>query len=132
MLDPVAGARPAVVARCPAAVLEPDLVEGVAPVLPQEVLVETDRQVVPGQHLVLGAMAMGVPVDGQAGPLGGVDPEVAVEVFAPLLEGAAAPPDVLDHGAQSSVAPAEQAFDQRGLGVVPLVLHAPVAAEIVA
>ena len=59
----VAGAGAAVVAGGPAAVLEADLVEGVAPVLPEEVLVETGREVVPGQDLVLGAVAVDVPVE---------------------------------------------------------------------
>ena len=58
VLDAVAGAGAAVVAGRPAAVLEADLGEGVAPVLPEEVLVEPGREVVPRQHLVLGAVAV--------------------------------------------------------------------------
>ena len=58
VLDAVAGAGAAVVARGPAAVLEADLGEGVAPVLPEEVLVEPGREVVPRQGLVLGAVAV--------------------------------------------------------------------------
>jgi hypothetical protein len=57
VLDAVAGARAAVVAGRPAAIFEADLVEGVAPVLPEEVLVQARREVVPREHLVFGAVA---------------------------------------------------------------------------
>ena len=58
MLDAIAGAGPAVVARCPPAVLEAHGLQGITPVLPQEVPVETRRKVVPGKGFVLGAMAV--------------------------------------------------------------------------
>src|SRR5689334_8908187 len=54
--------HPAVEAGRPAAVLDLRLVEGVLPVLPQPVLVETRVQVVPGKDLLVGALAGGVPV----------------------------------------------------------------------
>ena len=55
MLDAVAGAGPAVVARRPAAVLNDrlSLRRAALPVLPQEVLVEPRGQMVPRQHLPL-------------------------------------------------------------------------------
>ena len=58
VLDPEPGAGPAVVAGCPAAVRQSVAGQGVEPVLPQEVTVEAGRQVVPGQRLVLGAVAV--------------------------------------------------------------------------
>ena len=132
MLDAVAGARSAVIAGRPPAVLEADLVESIAPVLPQEVLVEPGRQVIPGKHLVEGAVAVhpGVDVD-PAGVRGGLPP-LQVEVLGPLLEGASVPPHMLDHRAEPAVAPAGQAFGQGGRGVVPLELHAPGPAQVVA
>src|SRR6185436_12417869 len=88
VLDAVAGAGTAVVAGGPAAVLEAELVEGVAPVLPEEVLVEAGREVVPRQDLVLVAVPVDVPVDRQAVTGHGVDPQLHVELLRPLLEGA--------------------------------------------
>ena len=70
--------------------------EGVPPVLPEEVLVQAGREVVPRQHLVLGAVAVHVPVDREPAAAMASVPEVEPEALAPLLEGAAGPPDVLD------------------------------------
>src|SRR3954470_20496220 len=81
VLDAVAGACTAVVARRPPAIGEAQLGERVPPVLPQEVLVEPGGEVVPRQYLVLGAMAVGVPVDRQAVLFHGVLPEADVEVL---------------------------------------------------
>ena len=111
----VAGAGPAVVAGGPAAVLEADLVERVAPVLPEEVLVQAGREVVPGQHLVLGAVPVHVPVDVEAVAGHGVDPELEVEALGPLLERAAVAPDVLDDRTEPAIAAADDALDDRGL-----------------
>lgn len=105
VLDAVAGAGAAVVARDPAAVLEADLVEGIPPVLPEEVLVQPGGEVVPGQCLVLMAMAVYVVLEGHAVACHGVGPELQVEVLAPLLEDPAVSPDVLDDGPQAPVAP---------------------------
>ena len=58
VLDPEPGAGAAVVARRPAAVLEAVLGQGLLPVLPQEVPVQPGRDVVPGQDLVLVAVAV--------------------------------------------------------------------------
>ena len=69
VLDAVAGAGAAVVAGGPAAVRQADLGEGVAPVLPEEVLVQAGREVVPRQDLVLGAVAVDVPLEVEAGAL---------------------------------------------------------------
>ena len=57
---------------------------------------------------------------------------VEVEVLGPLLEGAAAAPDLLDDRAEAAIAAADDALGQGGLGVVPLELHAVVAAGVVA
>src|ERR671920_849267 len=103
------GAHAAVVARGPAAVV--DLggvgVEGVLPVGPQPVLVETGVEVVPRQHLVVVALAHGVPVEVDAGAgqrlLAGGDPAVVGEVLAPAVEPAAVAPDRLDDLADPAV-----------------------------
>ena len=89
VLDAEAGAGAAVVARGPPAVGQPVLGQGVLPVLPQEVPVQAGRDVVPGQHLVLGPVPVDRVLQGQ--PVGGqgVGPQVEVEVLRPLLEGAA-------------------------------------------
>src|SRR5690606_525622 len=134
VLDAVAGAGAAVVAGGPAAVLEADLVEGVAPLLPQEVLVQAGREVVPGEHLVLGAVAVAVPVHVEAVGLHGRLPALQAEVLAPLLEGPALAPDLLDDGPEAAVAAAEEALDDAGARVVPLDLDvaAPLALHGVA
>src|SRR4051794_36589781 len=132
VLDAVASACAAVVARRPPAIGEADLGEGVAPVLPQEVLVQPGGQVVPRQHLVLGAMAVGVPVDRQAVLFHRVLPQADVEVLRPLLEHTAAPPHRLDHRAEPAVAARRDALDEGRLRVVPLELHPAVALERVA
>ena len=93
VLDAVAGAGAAVVARGPAAVGQADLGEGVLPVHPEEVLVQAGGEVVPGQDLVLGAVPVDVPVGVEAALGHGVEPQALVEVLAPLLEHAAAAPD---------------------------------------
>ena len=81
MLDSVAGAGTAVVARRPTTILEAHLLEGIAPVLPQEILVEAGREVVPGKHLVLGAVAMYIPVDIESMGRHGLEPKVVVEML---------------------------------------------------
>ena len=125
VLDAVAGAGPAVVAGGPPAVGQAVLGQGVLPVLPQEVAVEAGREVVPGQHLVLGAVAVDGVLEGH--PVGGegVGPQVEVEVLGPLLEGAAVAPHLLDDRAHAPVAPADDALGGRGLRVVPADGQAP-------
>ena len=124
VLDAVAGAGAAVVAGRPAAVGQADLGQRVLPVLPQEVLVEAGRDVVPRQDLVLGAVAVDVPLEVEAVVGHGLEPQVEAEVLAPLLERAAPPPHLLDDRAEAAVAPRRQALDEGGLGVVPGELHA--------
>ena len=63
---------------------------------------------VPGQDLVVAALAGGEPSEvdvgvGQGG-LGGRDPAVVGEVLAPPVEAAAVAPDLLDDGADAAVA----------------------------
>src|SRR5579862_6036986 len=58
VLQAVAGTGPAVVARCPSAILGDPGRQGVLPFLPQEVLVKAGRYVGPGQKLVTIAVAM--------------------------------------------------------------------------
>src|SRR5262245_53542643 len=97
MLDAVAGTHPAVVARRPPAVLDPARGERRLPVIPQEVFVQPGTQMVPRQGLAGGAMAMHVPVEGEALRLHRVGPARQVEALAPLLEGPASAPHPLDH-----------------------------------
>src|SRR5262245_10123545 len=66
VFDAVAGAHPAVVARGPAAVLDPAGVERRLPVVPQEVLVQPGAQMVPRQDLTGRAMSVHVPVEGES------------------------------------------------------------------
>ena len=54
MLDAVAGARPTVIARRPPAVLDHLRPEGVLPVLPQEVGMQSGRDMAPRQDLLAG------------------------------------------------------------------------------
>ena len=53
MFDAVSGADPAVVTRCPPAVLEAALGERLLPIVPEEVGVQTGRQMCPRQRLGL-------------------------------------------------------------------------------
>ena len=62
VLEGVVGAHPAVVAGSPPAIGEAVLGQGRLPVVPEEVVVQTGGDVVPGQHLVAGAVAGHVPV----------------------------------------------------------------------
>ena len=110
VLDAVAGAHAAVVARRPAAVLEPAAGERGLPVVPQEVLVEPGGEVVPRQHLVLGAVAVDVPVERQALGSHRLVPAVEVEALAPLLERAAVAPHPLDDAPDAAVAAAGDAL----------------------
>src|SRR5690606_29051732 len=86
-------AHPAVEARGPAAVVDLGLVEGVLPVLPEPVLVEPGVEVVPGEDLLVGALAGGVPVNVDAelgeGLVRARHPAVVGEVLAPAVEAAA-------------------------------------------
>ena len=132
MLDAVAGAHTAVVAGRPPAVRDTGPPQRVLPVLPEEVAVEPGRDVVPGQHLVVGAVPVHVPVDREAVAGHGGLPEGEVEVLRPFLEDAARPPDVLEDRAEPAVASAGDAFDERGRGVVPTQLHAPITTQVVA
>ena len=86
---------------------------------------------IPGEHLVFGAVPIHVPLDIET--VGGkrLEPEVDGEVFGPLLECAAVAPHVFDHGTESSVATAGDAFGERCPGVVPLELHTLGAAQVV-
>src|SRR3954465_3802773 len=79
----------AVEARDPAAVVELLLVDGLLPVGPEPLLVQAAVEVVPGQDLVLLALAGGVPVDVDALLLRGLHPAVVGEVLAPAVEDAA-------------------------------------------
>ena len=119
----------AVVAGGPAAVLDVGYGvgvlgdgEGVLPVGPEPVLVEAGVEVVPGQDLVVVALADGVPVEVDAGAgqgaLAGGDPAVVGEVLAPAVEAAAVAPDLLDDPADAAVAAGQQSLDGAGLAVV--------------
>ena len=132
MLDPVAGAGAAVVARGPSAVFQAHLVQRVPPVLPQEVLVEASRQMVPGQDLVGGAVPAGVPVRVEPAGRHRLQPQAGVEVLGPLLEGAPGPPDPLDHRAQAAVPAAGQPLGQGRLRVVPLETDPPGPPQVMA
>ena len=83
---------------------------------PEPVLVEAGVEVVPREHLVVVALADGVPVEVDAGvgeraPAGG-HPAVVGEVLAPAVETAAVTPHLLDHGADTAVAAGEQSLDR--------------------
>src|SRR3712207_7351725 len=62
-LGAVGRADAAVVAGGPPAVGDLLLAQGLLPVVPEPLLVQPGVQVVPGQHLVLAALAGGVPVE---------------------------------------------------------------------
>ncbi len=119
MLDPEPGAGAAVVAGRPAAVLQAVGVQGVPPVLPEEVPVQPGGNVVPGQRLVLGPVAVDRFLQGETVGGEGIGPQIQVEVLSPLLEGAARSPDLLDDGADPAIAPAGDSLGRSGLGVVP-------------
>src|SRR3712207_7086358 len=112
----------AVVAGGPPAVGDLLLAERLLPVVPEPLLVEPRVQVVPGQDLVLGALAGGEPVEVDAErrqlPGGGRRPPVVGEVLAPAVEPAALAPHPLDHPADPAVAAGEQALHDAGLAVV--------------
>src|SRR4029079_1255033 len=86
------------------------------------VLVEAGVEVVPGQDLVVVALAGGVPVEVDAGAgqgaLAGREPAGIGEVLAPAVEAAAVAPDVLDDPAQAAVAAGQQSLDRARLAVV--------------
>ena len=108
----------AVEARDPAAVVEVLLGERVLPVRPEPLLVQPAVEVVPGQDLVLLALARRVPVDVDADGLRAGHPAVVGEVLAPAVEPAAVAPDRLDHLTDPAVPAAQQSFDDAGLAVV--------------
>src|SRR3954466_2141755 len=90
----------AVVAGRPPAVVDLDLTDGVLPVLPHPVLVETGVEVIPRQHLGELALTRGEPIDAEGGvserlgraPL----PALEREMLAPAIEPAAVLPDLAD------------------------------------
>src|SRR6478735_1515248 len=103
------GADAAVVAGGPATVLDVDRVrvEGVLPVLPEPVLVEPGVEVVPGEHLAVGALAGGEPREVDPGALEGTlrrrDPPVVGEVLAPAVEPTTVTPHLLDDATDPTV-----------------------------
>src|SRR5581483_11926976 len=119
VLEAVSGARTAVVARGPAAVLDGGLGQRVLPVGPEEVTVQAGRDVVPGQRLVLLAVAVGHLVEAETLSSQRLLPQREVEALRPLLEGATGPPDPLDDPAHTAVAPAGQSLGGRGGRIVP-------------
>src|SRR3712207_9321102 len=82
-----------VVAGGPPAVGDLLLGQRVLPVVPEPLLVQPGVQVVPGQDLVLAALAGGVPVEvdaeGRQLPRGRLRPALVGEVLAPAVEPAA-------------------------------------------
>ena len=132
MLDRIPGACAAVITRGPTAIREPDLGQGISPVLPQEILVQTSAEVIPRKDLVFGAVAVGVPIRIDA--MGGhrSRPEVEIEPFVPLLEGSALSPHFFDDNANATIAAAHDSFDERCLGVMPLHLNTVRLARVVA
>src|ERR1700712_4448795 len=100
----------------------PQSFQGVLPVLPEPVLVETGVQVVPGQHLGVRPLPGGEPfeVDTGAGEpcLGRGDPAVVGEVLAPAVEPRAVAPDLLDDATHATVAAGQESFDDARLAVV--------------
>src|SRR5215207_11251002 len=101
-----------VVAGGPPAIGDLLLLQRLLPVVPEELLVQAGVQVVPGQDLVLGALAGGEPVEVDAeGPqllLRRRRPAVVGEVLAPAVELASVAPDPLDDPAHPAVAAGEQ------------------------
>src|SRR3954464_12015299 len=89
-------AHAAVEAGGPPAVLDLALVEGVLPVLPEPVAVETGVEVVPRQHLGVLAFPGGQPgdVDARARQrlVGAAHPALVREVLAPAVETATVAP----------------------------------------
>ena len=85
---------------------------------------QAGREMVPDQHFVFVAVAMHVVVGGKPRPRQGIEPAAQLEVFCPLLEGAALAPDLLDDRTQTPIAAGHQALNEGGLGVVPAQLHA--------
>src|SRR5690606_20118718 len=83
---------------------------------------EAGVEVVPGEDLLVGALAGGVPVDVDAergeGLVGAGHPAVVGEVLAPAVEAAAVLVDRADHRADAAVAAGQQALDDAGLAVV--------------
>src|SRR5690606_38604892 len=128
-LGPHRRAYAAVVTGGPAAVLDLAPGQGVLPVPPQPLAVETGVEVVPRQDLVLVAFPRGVPVevDGLVGErLGGaLGPAVEREVLAPAVEPAARLPHGADHLADAAVTTGQQALDDRRLAVVVAVPDRP-------
>src|ERR1700722_18608003 len=119
VLQPESGAGPAVVARRPAAVLHGHAGQRVLPVPPEEVAVQTRRDVVPRERLVFLAVPVAHLLDAEILRGQGGLPEGQIEALGPLLEGASGPPDPLDHGAHPSVTPAGQSLGHRGRRFVP-------------
>ena len=114
VLEAVAGAGPAVVARRPAAVrrarLPPGRPASPATGSPRAARPRYAPRAAPRRDR--GAGARTSRWTGRGGH--GVGPQVEREVLRPLLEGAAPPPDRLDDGADPAIAPAGDALGQRG------------------
>src|SRR5207342_3966922 len=91
-------------------------------------------EVVPGQHLVVGPLPGGEPVEVHAvrrqDSLRGTDPPVVGEVLAPPVEAAAVAPDLLDDPTHPAVAAREQSFDDPGLAVVVAEADRPAVATV--
>src|ERR1700722_7898484 len=132
VLQPESGAGPAVVARRPAAVLDGHAGQRVLPVPPEEVAVQTRRDVVPREGLVFVAVPVAHLFDAEVLCGQGGLPEGQIEALGPLLEGASGPPDPLDHGTHTAVTPAGQSFGDRGRRLVPADREATGAPGLVA
>ena len=63
VLDSIASACAAVIAGRPPAILEPDFVERIAPVVPEEVLMKSGVEMIPGEDFVFFSMPVGEELD---------------------------------------------------------------------
>src|SRR5215203_6581816 len=83
------GTHPAIEARCPAAVVDLDFLDGVLPVVPKPVAIETRVQMIPGQDLVIVTFSGRLPVEINAGAgartFRACHPAVVRKVLAPAV-----------------------------------------------